>query len=162
MRYRETYRPLWSREKQSVKRSNRGTPFSTHERDMGRTSIDERNCGTTMTSSTTSQYDVISWKGGKGWRCRRWERMGRKRVASSCARGRTGSGGWSFSYDCVLTMHTDIECVVVHVRAQLSPFNGGEQGRRLKRIDHCDIERRILTGGKGWVGLNNSLCFSDN
>lgn len=24
----------------------------------GRTSIDERNCGTTMTSSTTSQYDV--------------------------------------------------------------------------------------------------------
>lgn len=74
----------------------------------------------------------------------------------------SGSGGWSFLYDCVLTMHTDIACVVVDVRAQLSPFNGGEQGRRLKRIDHCDIERRILTGGKGWVGLNNSLCFSDN
>ena len=31
---------------------------------------------------------------------------------------------------------------------QPSLFNGGEQGRRLKRIDRCDIERRILTGGK--------------
>ena len=41
-----------------AKGGNRGTRFSAPERDKGRTSIDERNCGTTMTSSTTSQYDV--------------------------------------------------------------------------------------------------------
>lgn len=41
--------------------------------------------------------------------------------------------------------------MVVRVRVQPSPFNGGEQGRRLKRIDRCDIERRILTGGR-WMG----------
>lgn len=35
--------------------------------------------------------------------------------------------------------------------ATVSPFNGGEQGRRLKGIDRCDIERRILTGGR-WMG----------
>ena len=50
----------------------------------GRASIDERNCGTTMTSSTTSQYDVTGREGGRGW----WE-DGLERVASSCARGRT-------------------------------------------------------------------------
>lgn len=37
--------------------------------------------------------------------------------------------------------------MVVRVRVRTSLFNGGEQGRLLKGIDRCDIERWILTGG---------------
>lgn len=58
----------------------------------------------------------------------------------------------------MLTIYTRLASVVVRVRVQPSPFNGGEQGRRLKRIDRCDIERRILTGGR-WMGRFRSRLF---
>lgn len=58
----------------------------------------------------------------------------------------------------MLTTYTRLASVVVRVRVQPSPFNGGEQGRRLKRIDRCDIERRILTGGR-WMGRFRSRLF---
>lgn len=66
----------------------------------------------------------------------------------------------------MLTTYTEIaRVVVVGVRVQPSLFNGGEQGRRLKRIDRCDIERRILTGGNGYAGFFSRrpsfLRFSD-
>lgn len=59
----------------------------------------------------------------------------------------------------MLTTYTRVASVVVHVRVQPSPFNGGEQGRRLKRIYRCDIERRILTGGR-WMGRFRSVVVN--
>lgn len=59
----------------------------------------------------------------------------------------------------MLTTYTRVASVVVRVRVQPSPFNGGEQGRRLKRIYRCDIERRILTGGR-WMGRFRSIVVN--